>query len=78
MIEILSGSWTKGVASIFGKGIAIWSEATDSATCFVSEAARSASDGCTAEFMGCNPLWGFGAWPPAGGKGAQPTENFKI
>ena len=29
----------KGVARIFGWGSAIWNEATDSATCFASEAA---------------------------------------
>ena len=34
----------KGVARIFGRGSAIWSEATDIATCFASEASRSAAD----------------------------------
>ena len=35
------GTLNKAVARIFGRGSAIWSEATDSATCFASEAVRS-------------------------------------
>ena len=33
---------------IFGKGSAIWNEATDSVTCLASEAARSVADRATA------------------------------
>ena len=49
----------KGVARIFGRGSAIWREATDSATCSASEAVRSAADRATAVVMGRNPLREF-------------------
>ena len=54
----------QGVARIFGRGSATWSEATDSATFFASQAARSAADRATAVVRG--PFVGLGAKPPAG------------
>ena len=49
----------KGVARIFGRGSAIRSEATDSAICFASEAARSAADQAMAVVRGRIPFWDF-------------------
>ena len=56
---------------MFGWGSAIWSEVTDSATCFASEAARSAADRVTAVVRG------FGGKAPGGVRGAKPPENFQ-
>ena len=59
---------------IFDRGSTIWSEATDSATCFASEAARIAADGVTAVVRGATP---FGGKASGVGKGAKPPENFQ-
>ena len=42
----------QGLSQDFWQGSAIWSKATDSVTCFASEAARSAADRTTAVVRG--------------------------
>ena len=71
---------SKGVVRIFGRGSAIWSEATDSATCLASEVARSAANQATAVVRGRFPLLCSGIWreAPGGRIGVQsPPENFQ-
>ena len=41
----------KGVARIFGRGSAIWSETTDSVTSFASEAARRSTTKSLASYF---------------------------
>ena len=48
----------KGGARIFDRGSTIWSDATDSATCFASWEARIAADRVTAVVRGATPFGG--------------------
>ena len=68
----------KGVARIFGWGSAIWSKATDSVTCFASEAVQSAFDRATDVVRGAQlPLGFWGRSPWWGVRGAKPPENLQ-
>ena len=58
-----------------GGGDSQISHATDSVTCFASEAARSIADRATAVVREHNPRWGFGGVAPGGWLGAKPPEN---
>ena len=68
----------QGLSQDFWQGRTIWSEAIDIATCFESEAARSAADRATAGGQGAQLSSGvLGAEPTVGVRAENPPENVQ-